>query len=336
MHEFADRHTRPAAWAVAVAFVVLYLSWGTTYMAIRIGVHDEKLPPCLFAGLRIGSAGALLLVYLLVRRQPVWLGGSELLWVALSGVLLFVIGNGGLTIAEDKVASGTAAVLGATTPLWIGLIETFWPGGDRLKLRGWFGLLAGLGGVVLLVRSQTVDQAGSTDLWALLLVPAASLAWAIGSLVVRHRRHGRIHLAAACYQMIIGGGALTLAGLAIGEGKQLAEHPVTAGGAAAFFYLLVVGSLVGFVAFNWLLSHVSAALVGTHAYVNPVVAILVGWLLASEALTGSLVVGMVVILVGVALVRGGIRAAPQPVSGERPPGGAVGETPATAVETAEI
>jgi drug/metabolite transporter (DMT)-like permease len=305
MNQFARQYPRPAAWAVLLAFTVLYLSWGTTYLAIRIGVHDEHMPPCLFAGCRVASAGAILLGYLCLRGQA-RLRAGELLWVALSGVLLFVFGNGGLTIAEDKVASGTAAVLGATTPLWIGLIETFWPDGDRLTWRGWCGLFGGLAGVFLLVGGQ-LQSAVFGEIWAMALVLASSLAWAVGSLVVRHRRHGKVHLAAAAYQMVIGGGALALAGLAVGEGSALAKGSLTLKGIEAFLYLLVVGSLLGFVAFNWLLSHVSAAMVGTHAYVNPVIAILVGWLLAGEPLAASLIAGMVVILAGVCLVRGGIK-----------------------------
>src|SRR5262249_18580923 len=191
-----------------------------------------------------------------------------------------------------------------TTPLWIALMEMLWPGGDRLTGRGWLGLLIGLAGVLLLLAPKLHDPADFLVDAGPLLVLGSAASWSLGSLVMRYRRLGCSHLTAAAYQMILGGGSLTLLGLLLGEGGALTRDHFTAGAAFAFFYLLIVGSLVGFVAFNWLLGQVSAAQAGTYAYVNPLVAVLVG-LLDGEELTGWVVGGIVVTLAGVALVRGG-------------------------------
>jgi drug/metabolite transporter (DMT)-like permease len=296
--------TRPATWTLALGFALVYISWGTTYLAIQAGVRDEHLPPALFGGVRVCLAGVLLLAYLALRGQRLSMSRRDWAFVAIAGLLLFVAGNGLITFAERTVPSGVAAVLATTTPLWIGLLEMFWPGGDRLTSRGWLGLVIGLAGVAIVLGDKLTDSAALVQDAGPLLVLGSAAGWALGSLVVRHKRLSCSHLTAASYQMIVGGGALTLIGCATGE---LGEFPdtVTAGAAGAFLYLLVVGSLIGFVSFNWLLGHVAAAKVGTYAYVNPVVAVLAGWWLAGETINIWFAVGLLVILTGVALVRRG-------------------------------
>jgi drug/metabolite transporter (DMT)-like permease len=191
-------------------------------------------------------------------------------------------------------------------------METFWPKGDKLALRGWLGLVAGLGGVLLLLAPKLQSPADLLGNPGPLFVLCSTWAWALGSLVLRHRKRTGSHLTAAAYQMVLGGGGLTLIGLGFGEAGQLTPERLTPGAIGAFVYLLIVGSLVGFVSFNWLLGHVSAALVGTYAYVNPLVAILIGRVLGGEDLTGEIIGGMVIILMGVALVRGAVLP-PRPV-----------------------
>lgn len=298
---------RPPAWAVVLAFALLYVSWGTTYFAIKLGVQD--LPPALFGGCRVSAAGWVLLGYLAWRGEPLRLGCRDLLGIALTGGFLFVGGNGLITMGQKHIDSGVASILAATTPLWLAFLETAWPWGERLTLRGWLGLLAGLCGVLLLVLRDSSSLGTSTALW---LVLGSALCWAIGSFILRYRRSGVSLLASAAWQMALGGGGLVAVGLLLGEAQLLTPDRFTLRATGAFFYLLVVGSLIGFVAFNWLLGHVSAPLVGTYAYVNPVVAILIGALLGGEPITAQIVGGMVVILVGVALVRaGGIRPRPE-------------------------
>ena len=224
---------------------------------------------------------------------------------AVASLLLFVGGNGLLTVAEKTVNSGMASVLGATTPLWMALAETAWPRGERLACRGWIGLLLGLGGVLVLLApklSHPMDCLTDSGPW---LVLGGSASWSIGSVMLRYGRRGGTHLTGAAYQLFLGGMGLVLVGLACGEAHEVTSASLTPKAIFAFWYLLVVGSLVGFLAYTWLLRHVSVALVGTYAYVNPVVAVLVGWLLAGEEISAGILGGMGVILLGVALVRQG-------------------------------
>lgn len=295
----ALRH--PPPWAVPLAFMLVYLAWGTTYLAIKMGVKD--LPPGLFGGTRVGLAGFVLLAYLACRGETIRLPIRELVWAAIIGNVLFAGGNLLITMAEKHVASSVAAVLVATTPLWMALLETIWPWGERLAGRGWLGVLTGLGGVLLLFAPKEpgllVEEVGP------LLVLASALCWAVGSFLLRRQRGRSSHLVAAAYQMILGGAGQLLIGLLTGEPSQLTSDSFTAGAIYAFFHLLIFGSLIGFVAYTWLLGHVSVTQAGTYAYVNPVIAILVGWLLGGEEISGWIVAGMGLILGGVALVRTG-------------------------------
>jgi drug/metabolite transporter (DMT)-like permease len=305
----APPERRPAAWAVVLAFLIVYLTWGTTYFAIKEGV--KTLPPSLFGGLRIGGAGVVLLAYLWLRGESLRLARRDLYVVAASGLLHFVGGNGLITFAEQTVDSGAAAVLAATSPLWIGLGEMLWPRGERLTPRGWVGVLIGLAGVLVLLAPNLRAPATLLADARPLLVLCSSICWSVGSLVLRHGRPSGSVMVSAAYQMALGGGALTLVGVLTGEVGWLTADSLTAAAVFSFFYLLVLSSLVAFVAYTWLLQHVSAPLVGTYAYVNPAVAVVVGWLLGDEAMTGWLLGGLVVILTGVAVVRGG--------GGARPP-----------------
>jgi drug/metabolite transporter (DMT)-like permease len=301
-----------------LAFTLVYLSWGTTYLAIKEGVRT--LPPALFGGTRILLAGLILLGFLALRGEPLRLAWREWLWAAAGGLVLFVSGYGLISVAQKTVESGVASILVATTPLWIGLLEGFWPGGDRLTPRGWLGLLAGLAGVVVLLLPQLGDPAALRQDIGPLLILGSAFSWALGSLLLRYRKSAGSHLAAAALQMILGGIGLSLVGLAVGEAQQLTPDRFTPAAVYAYFHLLIVGSLIGFVSYTWLLQHVSAALAGTYAYVNPLVALLIGWLLGGEEITVWIAAGMVIILAGVFLMRsGGIQhGAPRPAAASRP------------------
>jgi len=305
---YAATFKRPAVWVTILAFACLYISWGTTYLAIREGV--QTLPPALFGGTRLAAAGLVLLTYLVARGQRLWLPPRELLGAAVVGVCLFVIGNGLITFAEKSVPSIVTAVLVTTTPIWFALLEALWPWGERLTWRGWFGLALGLAGVFVLLAPELRQIDHFFDDLGPLLILTSAFSWAVGSFILRHRKKGEqgSHLLSAAYQMVIGGTILTLIGLVAGEAQVLTAESLTPTAIFSFFYLLVVGSLVGFVSYNWLLGHVSPALVGTYAFVNPVVAILVGWLIAGESLSEWILGGVAIILAGVALVRiGGVR-----------------------------
>ncbi len=294
---------RPAAWSLILAFALVYVSWGTTYLAIKRGVKDEHLPPALFGGVRVCLAGLLLLGYLGLRGERLRLVRRDLIGVTVGGVLLFVGGNNMLAMAELTVPSGVAAILAATTPLWIALLEMFWPHGDRLGARGWLGLVIGLGGVVVLLWPKLHHPSDFLSDFGPLIMLGSAACWSLGALFLRHWGLQAPHLTTAAYQMAIGGACQALTGVAAGEIARLPAQ-ITPGAVGAFVYLLIVGSLVGFVAFNWLLGHVSAARAGTYAYVNPIIALLVGSLVDGEELTLWALGGITVILTGVALVRG--------------------------------
>lgn len=293
----------PPAWAVILAFALIYISWGTTFKPIQIGVRDEHLPPALFGGSRVGLAGLFILAFQALRGQKLRLERGELFSTVAVSWMLFVAGNGLITVAEKWVDSGVAAVLAATTPFWLGLFAMFWPHEERLTLRGWTGLIVGLGGVLILLAPRLSDPSAFVQDLSPLLVLGSAASWALGSLCIRHVRSRTDHLTMAGYQMAIGGASLSLLGLCLGE-----RYPdrLTIAAAVLFVYLLVVGSLIGFIAFNWLLGHVSAAKVGTYAYVNPVIAVLIGWL-TGEPTNAWMLTGIATILLGVFLIRGGER-----------------------------
>jgi drug/metabolite transporter (DMT)-like permease len=299
----------PAAWAIVLAFAVIYSAWGTTYLAIRQAVYWEGMPPALFSGARITCAGGLLLLYQLLRGRSLRLTGRDFARLFAVSLLLFLLANWLITVAQTRVESGMAAVLVATTPLWMGLFALAWPCGDRLSLRGWSGLLLGLVGVLILLSPRLSDPGTLFQDHYPLLILGSAAAWALGSLTLRHAPIPLPHLTSAGYQMFLGGGSQVLLGLALGEADRLPATP-SSSAIGIFVYLLVVGSLLGFVAYNWLLGHVPAAKVGTYAYVNPAIALLLGWL-TGEAITPAILAGIAVILAGVYLVRE-TRLAPAP------------------------
>jgi drug/metabolite transporter (DMT)-like permease len=289
---------------VVLAFGLLYTSWSTTFFAIRMGVHSYQLPPWLFAGVRVLVAGVILLAFLGWREpRQVLPSPRDFLWTAWSGILLFVGGNGLMTVSLEQLPSGTGAVFTAATPLWLALMEALYPPGDKLPAAGWAGLFFGLLGVTILIVPEVRTAEKLLHNTAPLMLVGSTVLWALGSLTVRYKLRDASHLAGAAWQMIIGGTLLTLIGLAKGEGARLGPDTLVAGAIGSFVYLVIVGSLIGFTAFNWLLVNVRATLVGTYAYVNPVLAVLLGCTLGKEPLTLSIVCGMVVILTAVALVR---------------------------------
>lgn len=294
--------SHPPAWQIAVGFAILYIVWGTTYLAIRIGVLDEHLPPLLFGGSRIGAAGLVLLLFQLLRGQSIGFSRRDAVGILCGAGFLFVGGNGLITIALQTVPSGESAILAATASLWIALVSMLFPGGDRLRAVGWLGLILGLVGVVIL-QSPKLDAAelAHTGVAGPLFNLASAACWGVGTVVLRQTPVRIARLTSAGWQMTLGGLAMILLGVCLGETPP---ERVTGKTIATFVYLLVMGSLIAFVAFHWLLEHVSAPSVGTYAYVNPLVAVLLGLWWHGEAITLPVVFGMLLILMGVFLVRG--------------------------------
>ena len=292
-------HSEPTPWGIALGFAIVYFSWGTTYYATSLAMKDEEMPPGLFFGGRLVVAGTILLVWQLWRGNTIRLSLGD--YARLFGVSLFLFLGSNFLIGygQKHVPSGVAAILIATTPLWMGLFGIAWPGGERLSWRGWLGLSIGFAGTV--VTKFQDPETLLTDVHALLILGSAA-SWAIGSLISRHMALKITHFTSAGYQMIFGGLSQLVIGTLVGEWDAMPSE-ISPRAIGLFFYLMVFGSLLGFVAFNWLLGHVPAAKVGTYAYVNPIIAVFVGWCASETVVDRYLLAGVAVIFVGVYLVR---------------------------------
>jgi drug/metabolite transporter (DMT)-like permease len=294
------------AWAL---LAMLYVVWGSTYLGIMVAI--ETLPPFLMSSARFVVAGALLLA--VARARPWRVGARQWLAAALAGAALLTVGNGGITWAEQRVDSGVAALLVATMPLWLALFDRVFCG-RRLAPSGVAGLILGLGGVALLVG----PGGGGTDLVGGLACVVSAAAWAAGSLYARNAPLPASPPLASGLEMLAGGALLALAGAATGEAADVHLSHVSATSAGAFAYLVVVGSIVAFSAFHWLLKNAPTSIVSTYAYVNPVVAVLLGAAFLAEPMTVRTLVAGLAIVASVALIVGARLprlAAPAPARG---------------------
>lgn len=280
------------------AFAAIYVIWGSTYLAIKIGI--STLPPFLLAGARFLVAGGVLLAWARLRGGALptgrqWGGATRV------GALLLLGGNGGVMWAETRVPSGLAAVLIATVPVWIVLLEAASGAGARPGRSMIAGVAIGLLGVALLVGPSALGGEGPLDLLGAAALLLAAGSWSVGSLLSRRVPLPSSRVVATGAEMLAGGALLTLAGLATGEAAQVDPARVSHASLLALGYLIVFGSLVAFTAYVWLLSVTSATRVATYAYVNPVVALLLGWGFAGEPLTGATLGAVAVIVLGVAV-----------------------------------
>ncbi|MDQ1748284.1 MAG: hypothetical protein QOD07_2547 [Frankiaceae bacterium] len=297
--------TAPSRARVWAALWVVYLVWGSTYLAIRVVVHPSHgagLPPLLAAGVRFGVAGLLMLL-LTVRRppadgQPDPLGRRQWFAATVVGTALLLGGNGLVSLAEKRVASGPAAVIIATVPIWAAVVGALM-GQGRVTLRHGAGLVLGFAGVAALVIGS---GSGRADVTGVLVLVGAALSWAAGSVWSRTAPLVRRPLVMTGMEMLCGGIACALAGLASGELGQLHLDRVPAQSWLAIGYLAIVGSMVGYTAYVWLLGNAPLPLVTTYAYVNPLVAVLLGALLLHEHLSARTAVATVAIVSGVVLM----------------------------------
>jgi drug/metabolite transporter (DMT)-like permease len=283
---------------LVAAFAAVYIIWGSTYLAIRFAI--ETLPPLLMAGVRFLIAGGAL--YLWVRWRGTgrpeprhWLGATVV------GGLLLLGGNGGVVWAEQTVPSGLAALMVATVPLWMVLIDWWRPGGTQPARIVLLGVMIGLVGMVLLVDLEETRSGAVHGVGALVLI-LASLSWATGSLYSRRANLPRSPFLATAMEMVMGGVLLTAAGLARGELGSFDPARVSGRSVAAVVYLIIFGSIIAFTAYVWLLRVVPPAKAGTYAYVNPVVAVALGWALAGEAVTWRTVIAAAIIILAVVLI----------------------------------
>ena len=282
------------------ALGAVYLIWGSTYLAIRVMVED--VPPLLGAGLRFLLAGAVLLAVLGARRAPGTsprVPAAQLAAAALVGVLLPAGGNGLVTVAERDVPSGLAALLVASVPLWVVVLRA---GVARERVAGptLAGVALGFAGVAVLLLPGA-RPAGATAA-GVLLVLLAAVSWATGSFLSPRLTLPAHPLGNTGWQMVAGGLALVAAGVAVGETGDVHVAAFSAASVAAFAYLVVAGSLVAFTAYAWLLQHVPLSQVSTYAYVNPLVAVLLGWAILGESLAPASLAGAALVVAAVALI----------------------------------
>jgi drug/metabolite transporter (DMT)-like permease len=282
--------TGASRWAVPLALAAVYLIWGSTYLAIRFAL-EGGFPPFLLGGIRFALAGAVLYGVLRLRGMA---PPTRAQWgnAAVMGVLLLLLGNGMVNLAEQSVSSGMAAVAVASAPLWMGIFAAM--RGDRPTRLEWVGLAIGFLGVLWLNAGSSLT-ASPKGLVALLV---ASVAWSFGSIWSRGRDQASPFMNAAA-QMLCGGVAMLVVGLALGERIHALPTPSALG---AFAYLVVFGSWIGFSAYVWLLGNVRPALAGSYAYVNPAIAVMLGAALAGERFGVGELVAMGVILLGVVAI----------------------------------
>jgi drug/metabolite transporter (DMT)-like permease len=290
---------KPGRTSFILAFAAIYLIWGSTYLGIRVAV--ETLPPFLMAGMRFAIAGVVLFVYLLLRGTP-WPTAVQWRDHSIVGVFLLLGGNGIVSWAELRTPSGfTSLILGAS-PLIVVLLDWARPGGKPPTAALAAGVAIGIAGIALLLGPGAIPEGyrpPGADVVALFV---ASTSWWIGSLYSKHSGSGAPLLMASAIQMLVGSGSMLLTGWMLGEGSRLHFGSVSPQSWLAFGYLVIVGSIVAFPTFVWLLEHNTPAKVSTYAYVNPVVAMFLGWAILGEPMNLRIFMSAAVIVGAVAII----------------------------------
>ncbi len=290
---------RPPAWKILLAFATIYLVWGSTFLAIRVGVLE--VPPLLFAGIRFTIAGLLLYGWMRVRGTPSPTGSE---WIRLSflGMLIFVLDYGCLFWAERRIPSGIAAVVLATIPVFITLLDIIVLRTHRLTVRLAAALAVGVAGVAVLMNNKlSLGEAPIDHAGALALI-VASFTWSIATILTRKLQLPPSKAMSAAAQMLVGGLALFVAAAVAGEFANFHLAAISGRAWFALFYLITAGSIAGFTAYVWLLHYESPTKVGTYAYVNPVVAVALGYFLGGETVGVRTLLGTLLVLVSVVAI----------------------------------
>lgn len=289
-------------WLTILAFAAIYLLWGSTYLAVRIGV--QEVPPLLFASMRFLPAGLALFAWGLLRgdRLP---AKREWRSICIIAVLIFVVDYGNLFWAEQRVPSGIAAVMMSTVPAFTALSEIAILRTMRLTARLAIALLIGFSGIVVLMSPSLKLGGAAIDTAGAIALIVASGSWSVSSALSRKLPLPESKVMSSAAQMLVGGFMLALTAAAFGELGRFAPHAMSAKTWWSLLYLVVAGSLISFTAYVWLLDHVSPTKVGTYAYVNPVIAVLVGYAFGGEAIGPRTIAGSLCVLVSVVLITTG-------------------------------
>ena len=287
---------------VWIALLALYIVWGSTYLAIRFAV--ETLPPFMHAALRFLISGAILYAWRRMAGDPAPTAGN---WksTAIVGTALLLGGNGLVAWAEQSVPSGIAALMISTSPFWLVLFESLRAGGSKPTWQGILGLVIGFGGVFILIGpAEITGGEGSFDTFGVILLLLAPLFWSMGSIYARGADMPKSTLLSTGMQMLTGAVALCIVSVFKGEFSGFSLGDVSARSWWGLIYLITFGSLVGFVSYGWLLHNAPLSLTSTYAYVNPVVAVILGWLLAGEELNARIAIASAIIIGSVVLING--------------------------------
>lgn len=285
---------------IVAGLAAVYIFWGGTYLAMKFAI--ETMPPFLMAGIRFMIAGALVYAWQMIRgaEKPTATHWKN---AAIVGGLLLLGGNGGVVWAEQTVSSGIAAIIVATVPLWMALLAWLWQGGTRPNGMIFFGLLLGFIGIILLVKNSGNVVSNTAVPWlGYLSLVVASISWAVGSIYSRVAKLPKAPFMAIAMQMLSGGLLCFIFGLITGEGARFNLAQISTHSALALGYLIFFGSIVGFSAFIWLLRVADPTVVSTYAYVNPIVAVILGWALAGEHMTVQDGLAAVIIVAAVIII----------------------------------
>lgn len=287
---------------IAAALAVVWIVWGSTYIAMRVAVRT--LPPMMMTGARFAIAGLAIYAWCWWRRrrhpEAGWRHGNAREWraSAILGLLLPAAGTGGATWAEQKLPAGTVALLLASIPVWL-IAASRVAGLERVTRRAALGLLLGLVGVAVLVNPFS---GGAPNLTASAVALGGAVCWGCGSAYAKRAPHPDQPLLGSSMQLICAGAALCIAGAASGDLTRIDAKTLTSTGALALTYLIIFGSLLAYSCYEWLVRHVPSQLAGTYAFINPVVALLLGWWLLGEHIGGQTLLAAAVIVTGVALM----------------------------------
>lgn len=315
MTDTVARASTPTVWG---ALVAVYIVWGSTYLAIRVLV-EAGIPPILGMGIRFLTAALIFMTFLGLRDgwATLRVTAGELRGTATMGILLLGA-NGVVAVAEQTVPSGLTALIIGAVPLWFVVLRR--TGGDRPRTMTWFGVAVGFAGIAAI----SLPRGGMNDVeaWGVVLLIVATMSWAVGSYISPRLNLPSRTRVTATYEMGVAGLLMTIGSLIFGDGGALAEASVSVDGWIALGYLVLFGSLLGFTAYGYALAHARLSLVGTYAYVNPVVAVFLGWAILDESVTSIVLGGGALVVIGVALVVSAERPRPSsapPESTDPPP-----------------
>lgn len=291
--------SRPSTGLIIVAFAAVYLVWGSTYLGMRLAI--DSIPPLLMAGTRFMLAGGILYLVMRLRgaKRPDFIHWRS---STITGALLLMAGNGGICWVQQTVPTGITALVVASVPLWIMLVDWLRPQGLRPTGRIVLGLVIGMAGVAVIILGRGALGQRMVEPLAAVVLVSANICWALGSIYARHADRPESPLLGVAMQMLCGGVLQFLLGVGLGELGDFHPSKITATSAWAFAYLTFIGSLVGYTAYLWLLQVSTPARVSTHAYVNPFVAVLLGWWVLHEPIPHSVIFAGFLILSSVILI----------------------------------